>query len=403
MHVKEFVSGDKSKDSVADYAKGFYVKNGDHWIREEVNNLKNTTSGIARNTLDENGNIGYWTLTFTEQPIFYDLIENYYYKNAADDWCRETVTKTASRDKITYYKAPTFTPISSNTRIFVPHKYYTDEACTQLAETYSASATYYEPTNIRYVAADTSGIYPVGAIWNEAVAPVPSTVTLGTRAPKYEPQKLEGFAVDLNTIHGLIVKVNNMLLADDHLTRDNTTVQGAINTLNDIIAKFDTLTPSEFVMVDRYGRIHSGDFSTEQGGSYTNVGTKATGTISNEKNRWVKLTTDSGKAPDYKPSFTLQHQLSFTTPDTTTTANKNVIGGNGLNAGQGDTLQLYTPIVDNYGHIIGKNTETVTLPFDYKRVAVGSASTNVGDGPSASAYLVAENTQDTLTINPSNK
>ena len=194
-----------------------------------------------------------------------------------------------------------------------------------------------------------------------------------------------------------------MLLADDHLTRDNTTVQGAINTLNDIIAKFDTLTPSEFVMVDRYGRIHSGDFSTEQGGSYTNVGTKATGTISNEKNRWVKLTTDSGKAPDYKPSFTLQHQLSFTTPDTTTTANKNVIGGNGLNAGQGDTLQLYTPIVDNYGHIIGKNTETVTLPFDYKRVAVGSASTNVGDGPSASAYLVAENTQDTLTINPSNK
>jgi hypothetical protein len=34
-----------------------------------------------------------------------------------------------------------------------------------------------------------------------------------------------------------------MLLAGDAYTRDNRTVQGAINVLNDIIAKFEVIAP----------------------------------------------------------------------------------------------------------------------------------------------------------------
>jgi len=70
---------------------------------------------------------------------------------------------------------------------------------------------------------------------------------------------LPGFSEQINTMHGLILKVNKMLLEGDMITRDRQTVQGCINTLNDIIDKFDQLKPAEVVMVDAYGRVHSGD------------------------------------------------------------------------------------------------------------------------------------------------
>ena len=63
----------------------------------------------------------------------------------------------------------------------------------------------------------------------------------------------------MNTLHGLILKINQMLLAGDMVTRDNQTVQGCINLINDILDKFDQLKPAEIVMVDKLGRIHSGD------------------------------------------------------------------------------------------------------------------------------------------------
>jgi hypothetical protein len=60
-------------------------------------------------------------------------------------------------------------------------------------------------------------------------------------------------------LHGLILKINQMLLAGDKVTRDNSTVQGCINLINDILDKFDQLKPAEIVMVDKLGQIHSGD------------------------------------------------------------------------------------------------------------------------------------------------
>lgn len=82
--------------------------------------------------------------------------------------------------------------------------------------------------------------------------------------------------------------------------------------------------------------------------------------------------------------------------DTTSSSNKN---------GNGDTIALYTPHVDERGHVVGKNIETVTLPYGFKTITIGKAvsTTANGAGLSAIANLVADNTQDTITINPSNK
>ena len=235
---------------------------------------------------------------------------------------------------------------------------------------------------------------------------------------------MPGFADDINTLHGLILKVNKILLAGDVLTRDRATVQGAINTLNDIIDKFDQLIPSEIVMVDLYGRIHSGDWDSKQKLGYTNIG-KPTASqaiptgepVAADDERWVKLTTAPGIAPDFKPHIKLEHTLKHSVAPTTTTANKNADkpAGDGLNAAHGDTIDLYTPVVDNMGHVIGKNTETVTLPYGFKFINIGQpisdepinvANPEAGDTIdelAATGRLRADNTQDEFTINPSNK
>ena len=55
------------------------------------------------------------------------------------------------------------------------------------------------------------------------------------------------------------------------------------------------------------------------------------------------------------------------------------------------------------GHVVAKNIETVTLPYGFKTISIGAGSNAVTNLAHAAADLVAENTQDTLTINPGNK
>jgi hypothetical protein len=48
-----------------------------------------------------------------------------------------------------------------------------------------------------------------------------------------------------------------LLLIDDAYTRDQTTVSGVINVINDIIHKFEIIAPKQVMLVDDYGRVHS--------------------------------------------------------------------------------------------------------------------------------------------------
>ena len=104
--------------------------------------------------------------------------------------------------------------------------------------------------------------------------------------------------------------------------------------------------------------------------------------------------------------------------DTKTTTNKNTNGVTSTNTS--DKIDLYTPIVDKAGHVVGKNTETVTLPYGYKCFKTDGIvsedekgdlySTNVNTNgiqetkpTKVESYTEARNTQDTLSINPANK
>lgn len=75
----------------------------------------------------------------------------------------------------------------------------------------------------------------------------------------------------------------------------------------------------------------------------------------------------------------------------------------GLNHGKGDILKLYTPQIDETGHVIGNTIETVTLPYSYKTFTIGEQSTNVGELTTNTFEVVADNTQDSMIITSANK
>ena len=56
------------------------------------------------------------------------------------------------------------------------------------------------------------------------------------------------------------------------------------------------------------------------------------------------------------------------------------------------------------GHVVGNNTETVTLPYGFKSITTnGRVSNNNTTDVAVQSNIVADNTQDTLGINSGNE
>ena len=70
-----------------------------------------------------------------------------------------------------------------------------------------------------------------------------------------------------------------------------------------------------------------------------------------------------------------------------------------------DFIELYTPYVDATGHVVGKNIETITLPYGYKTFTTNGLvnETDADLDASTGRKTVANNTQDTLAVNTKNK
>jgi len=75
---------------------------------------------------------------------------------------------------------------------------------------------------------------------------------------------MQGFARNLNTIIGLILKLNSTIEINDLYTRDERNANGMINKMNDIVAFFGKVKPLGITIADDYGRITSADWSTMQ-------------------------------------------------------------------------------------------------------------------------------------------
>lgn len=107
-------------------------------------------------------------------------------------------------------------------------------------------------------------IYTIGQKWNTDYKTVVDGLSIIGQQMGYEFSELVGFSDGLNTIHGLILKLNSLLEIDNETSRDNKTVQGCINLMNDILNTFDILTPKSLLTVDQFGKIISAKINTDQ-------------------------------------------------------------------------------------------------------------------------------------------
>lgn len=212
----------------------------------------------------------------------------------------------------------------------------------------------------------------------------------------YEYIEIEEMAQNLGTIFGCILQMKKLLEVENSETRDNATVTGAINQLNDIINNFEDLMPGEFLIVNQEGKVSSAGWTTAQEFDYLNIGNPAVkpdpGYVTDE-NRWIELSLDENNG-----LIELYHNFNPIN-DTQTSSDKNTEENHidtsynkGLNHGYGDSLDLYTPIVDSKGHVIGKNIETVTLPFGYKFITTNAQS----DEDEQDLYTINADREDTI-------
>lgn len=304
---------------------------------------------------------------------------------------------------------------ATNQRIYFyyPNYFYRkegDEYVLAQEKTMNPNETYYVIKNF-YIDSDTMNIMPHGQQWNNKIKHIPPSVSLATRDVGFTYYELVDFARKLNTIHGLILKMNQVIDSEDTDTRDLKTIQGALNTFNDWISHLGKLDSQDIVIVDNYGRLTSAPANvtqTDEGVNHT-PGTKhdVTGIASDVfpmaenltagggfKNQWLTVNVD-GKPT--KPIVSLRHNYQ---PVRDTTSNSD------MNNPKKDTIILYTPIVDPKGHVVGHNDHTVTLPYGFKTITTnGRSGTASGDntGNPSTSSVIADNTQDTLGINSGNK
>lgn len=188
------------------------------------------------------------------KTLFYEP-NTYYYLEGDDYIFAEEVLKLNK----TYYNLDEEEVNLVEGKFYEPNKYYYEENGDWALDTNEAITANREYYNIytRYVI-DGAGKFNIGEKWNSLVDK-PDDVKLGLRKEVYQWKELKDFARKLNTIHGLIIKINQIMKFDDELTRDTATVQGCINQLKDIINKFDSLKPNKIAVINKYGKIASGN------------------------------------------------------------------------------------------------------------------------------------------------
>lgn len=304
----------------------------------------------------------------------------------------------------------------SDSLFYEPYKYYREGATGEFylaTEKYAEPGVdYYKKTQL-FVYEDERGILEKGMPWQPATYTVPDEVTLATRDEVYELKEIPEFARNLNTMHGMLLKLNRYMEYDDSFTRDPRIGNGLLNQVKDLIANIGKLKPRTFVTVDDTGRMLETDWDTRQAATASVAKTanksllkdvagdvfSEVANVASMRKQWITANLDG--TPD-KPILRIHHNFQAVT-DTTSATNKNT--DNVASSNASDNITLYTPIVDAMGHVVGKNTETVTLPYGFKTIKVTNDASTVTDAASTilAAGQVADNTQDTLTFAASNK
>lgn len=341
---------------------------------------------FSLDTGDLENNKIYYKFNPENQKVVHDNDKNYFYKPYDENSGASTIGYYFWKDDKNEYHVLTDKTVPTNLKPF-----------------------YKRTSNDLYIIEDTNHIYDKYTVWNSNATIIPPTLTLKRRKEKYVFEELKEFGIQYNTLLGILLEARRVLstsLDTPEETRDTSTVQGCINKLNDIFAYFDNRYPGQFLITDAYDRIVNAPITTAQSDTITNIGKTTTTNITTPmENRWIEVNINSDPV---NPQIKYQHNFNRA-DDTDTSSNKNIPETGektGLNNTIDDTLSLYTPIVDEMGHVVGKNTETVVLPYGFKKVKVvnGAGADNTSDlKATATTTVIADNTQDQFSIETGNR
>lgn len=236
-------------------------------------------------------------------------------------------------ERADYYKMVKL-PVEVPYKFYQANKYYYQSSPNNYVIDKNANITqdriYYTQGYI-YVKEDTLGIIPSGSIWHGDRDNPPSNIILAVKRDKYIMEPLPEFASVLNTLNGLILKMNTMLEFGDESIRDTETAQGCINVLKDIIFKFESLNPGDLMIVDNYGRMYGAPVNNDQ---------------------WVKFNVTNTLTDS---SISFSHSSSGVSKGSYGESSaKSVTFGNSFN------IPSYT--VDEAGHITASNNIAITIP-----------------------------------------
>lgn len=220
-------------------------------------------------------------------------------------------------------------------------------------ESWNTTYHYYERFD-KHVIEDSNNIFPIYYKWNPNIV-VPNGVQLCWLKDKQIFEELEGYARDKNTLNGWLLETHKKFGVEN--TRDINTVNGAINTLQDLTNNFATMQVGESVIIDSYGRLHS----AEVNGDY-----------------WIDVDLDYNIND---PSITITHNQYAVTP-TTSQASLSATDST-------STFTVPTYSFDEAGHYNGLDTKTLTMPNNYGIIT----------GDNAGVFAEASASHDTLAIN----
>lgn len=225
--------------------KYFYRRSETDIIMEDLTHL------MQKSGQERNKNHQYYAIDWQSIKIVLNNAGGNYYKTADGDYklypCLHGEDPTqninpALAGETRLPVQPLFIPITKieNTRIFRPDTYYINSAGTGKAAalpTETSPTAYYE--RIGNIVGNSEPMWPDGMEWNEET--LSNGVQLGSRTIKWEAKEINGMAKDFNTMHGLILKVYQLLQSDDKNTRDPYTVQGILNKCRDVLISLENM------------------------------------------------------------------------------------------------------------------------------------------------------------------
>lgn len=355
---------------------------------------------------------------------------------------------TPTPDNIVFYE-PNKQFVKDNSDNFVPSR--TDPS--MMVEE-DLNQPFYKQRHL-YVIEDDAGIYEVGSEWNPEATLIPANVKLASKPlqEEYELVALPEFARNMNTLHGMVLKMNQFLEIDNRDIRDENTITGGINKLKDLFAKFDKMVPSSISVADEYGRLTTAKLDTNQQLScsnikadpeynYNDIGADTFPIDREDKKEWITIKVNGC----YKdPTISIHHNF-MPVNNTHWTVDYNTItrsqdeqaieshfseaASRVLEKAHGgtyfmpeaelkqldfektllkdfyqdsDTLEMYVPKIDAMGHVVGTANYTAILPYSYKYMAIKTLSDSANDLIEKRELLSANHTMDKVLFSTANK